>query len=200
MNSDSLYINKIRLKSPIRFYLGVLARIPNYLKNNYTIFIARRNGATIGDSVSIPLSLAKKANKNLFIGNHTSIQTSKIDMRAPVNIGCNVILGSNVEILTCSHNVDSPDWEFKSYGISIEDYVWIATNSLVLPSCTLIEKGAVIGGGSVVFKNIKSMNIVSGNPATFIRLRKDVHYNLCVEELRGNDLKRYLSTRFNFNK
>jgi acetyltransferase-like isoleucine patch superfamily enzyme len=195
MNSDSQYAKTVSSRNSVRFYLGALARVNNYLRNTYAVRVARRKGAKIGKYVSLPIKLARTANHNLSIGEHTSIQTCKLDLRAPVIIGSHVIIGSNVEILTCSHNIDSPDWEFKSYGILIEDYVWIATNALILPSCTLIEKGAVIGSGSVVSSKVKSMNIVAGNPASFIRERKEVHFNLCVEALRGNDLITYLKIK-----
>lgn len=52
----------------------------------------------------MPLSLARCANSNLTIGNHVSIQTDKIDLRAPVTIGSHVIIGSETEIITNSHN------------------------------------------------------------------------------------------------
>jgi acetyltransferase-like isoleucine patch superfamily enzyme len=195
MDSNSKYVKDIQIRSKIRFFLGVLARLKNYLKNKYAVSVARRRGAIVGESVSMPLALAKKANSNLKIGNNTSIQTSKFDLRATINIGSYVIIGSGTEIITCSHNVDSPDWEFKSYGITIEDYVWVATNVLILPSCTKIEYGAVVGSGSVLAKNVETMNIVSGNTAVFIRKRKEVHYNLCVEGLLGNDLSFFIKVR-----
>ncbi len=61
----------------------------------------------------MPLSLAKKANKNLTIGSHTSIQTDKIDTRSPVSIGSHVIIGQGTEIITTSHDINSVDWEHK---------------------------------------------------------------------------------------
>jgi acetyltransferase-like isoleucine patch superfamily enzyme len=197
MNGESKYVKNIQSRGKLKFILGAFARLKRFYINKYIIYIAKKNGATVGEMVTMPLSLAKMANDNLKIGNHSSIQTSKLDLRAPVNIGNHVIIGSHVEILTCSHDVDSPDWEFKPYGISIEDFVWIATNSFILPSCTKIERGAIIGGGSVVAKNVETMDIMSGNPATMIRKRKEVHYNLCVEGLLGNDFKTYLNVRKN---
>jgi acetyltransferase-like isoleucine patch superfamily enzyme len=82
----------------------------------------------------LPYSLAKKSNANLIVGNNTSIQTDKIDSRVRVVIGNNVIIGAEVEILTNSHNVDSLEWEHKTYGIEIGDYAWLATRVFVLPS------------------------------------------------------------------
>ena len=197
MNGESKYVKNIQSRGKLKFILGAIARLKRFYINKYIIYIAKKNGATVGQMVTMPLALAKMANANLKIGNHTSIQTSKLDLRAPVVIGNHVIIGSHVEILTCSHEVDSPDWEFKAYGITIEDFVWIATNSFILPSCTKIERGAIIGGGSVVAKNVATMDIMSGNPAAAIRKRKEVHYNLCVEGLLGNDFKTYLKVRKN---
>ena len=197
MNSESKYVINIQSRSRLRFLIGALVRLQRFYKNQYINYIARKNGAVIGEMVTMPLALAKRANSNLKIGNHSSIQTSKLDLRAPITIGSHVIIGSEVEILTCSHNVDSPDWDYKTYGITIDDFVWIATNSFVLPSCTQISRGAVIGAGSVLSKNVEEMDIMAGNPAVFIRKRKEVHYNLCVENLLGNDFKTYLKVRKN---
>ena len=115
-------------------------------------------------SEKVSLCLAKRANSNLTIGNHT-IQTNKIDIRSSVTIGSHVIIGAGTEIITTSHNIDSPDWTLKNYGITIEDYVWIPTNVLILPSCRNISYGSVIGSGSVVVKNTDPMSVVGGNPA-----------------------------------
>lgn len=140
------------------------------------------------------MSLAKKANSNLIIGSHTSVQTDNIDLRSKVTIGNNVILGENVEIISASHNIQSEEWEQKNYGIVIEDYAWVATNVLILPSCRNIGYGAVCGGGAVLVKNVVSMTVVSGNPPVAIGERKVVHKNLVVESLLGGDLKAYIDT------
>lgn len=181
----------------IRFILGALVRWKQNLKYSYIRKIARKNGATIGEEVVMPLSLAKRANKNLTVGNNTSIQSDKIDMRSPVTIGSHVIIGRDTEILTNSHNIDSAEWEHKSYGIIIEDYVWLPTRVMVLPSCRRIGYGAVVSSGSVVVKNIEKMSVVGGNPAMEFKKRKCVHSKLVVESLLGGDYKTYIKTRNN---
>lgn len=97
--------------------------------------------------------------------------------------------------MTVSHNIDSPEWEAKYYGLTIDDYVWLPTNVLILPSCRIIGRGAVVGSGSVVVKNIESMSVVSGNPAKEFRKRACVHFALVVERLRHGDYKAYKETR-----
>lgn len=142
----------------------------------------------------MPLSLARKANCNLCVGSHTSIQTDRIDLRSPVKIGNNVIIGTS-EIITTSHNIDSPQWEHKYYGIEVEDYVWIANSALILPSCRRIGYGAVIGSGSVVVKSVDQMSVISGNPAKEFKKRKSPHSDLVVESLLGGDFDAYRHAR-----
>ncbi|MBF4518061.1 acyltransferase [Flavobacterium sp. ANB] len=195
MSKKTKYEVNIQNRSPFRYYLGVVARLRKHLYYSYSRYIARKNGAIIGSNVVMPLALAKKANSNLIIGNNTSIQSDLIDLRAKINIGNNVIIGSGVEIITCSHEIDSPDWEFKPYGITIEDYVWIATRVFILPSCRNIGYGAICAAGSLVAKNVEKMHIVSGNPAVFLKTRKQVHTDLVVSSLLGGDLVKYMQAR-----
>lgn len=200
MNEDSKYVKDIRSRSKVRFLLGLMARIKRFLYFKYAVWVARKNGAKIGNYVTLPLALARRAGSNLTVGNHTSIQSDKIDLRQPVTIGNNVIIGGGVEVITLSHNIDSPDWEHKGYGGTvIEDYVWLATSVMVLPSCTKIGYGAVVAAGSVVAKNVDTMDIIAGSPPVVLRKRKEVHYNLCIEGLLGNDLLTYWKTRKNIN-
>lgn len=196
----SLYERDVLNRSWVRYIVGLLVRWKQHFKYVKARRIARRRGAKIGDGVIIPLSLAKRANHNLTIGDHTSIQTDNIDLRSPVSIGSYVIIGYGTEIITTSHNIDSPDWEHKYYGIKIEDYVWIPTKILILPSCRNIGYGAVVGSGSVVVRDIEPMSVVSGNPAKEFKKRGCVHSNLIVESLLGGDYKIYKATRKKRNR
>lgn len=174
---------------------GLIARWKQHFKYDKAVRIARKRGASIGENVVMPLSLAKAANSNLKIGDHVSIQTDKIDLRNPVTIGNHVIIGSETEIITTSHNIDSEEWEHKHYGLTIEDYVWIPTRVMILPSCRKIEYGGVVSSGSVVVKNVETMSVVGGNPAKEFKKRKCVHKNLVVESLLGGDYHTYKKTR-----
>ena len=134
------YVDNIKNRSYLRFLLGLIPRSRSKIKNSYTVWVARRNGARIGKCVTMPLKLAQKANANLTIGNYCSIQTDWIDLRSKVEIGNKVIIGFDVEILTTSHNVDSIEWENKHYGIKIEDYAWIARSLLFYRHAELLAK------------------------------------------------------------
>lgn len=190
----TMYEKHVQDRSWIKYILGLISRWKMQLTYERARRIARKNGATIGDNSVISIKLAKRANKNLSIGDHTSIQTDDIDMRIPIKIGNHVIIGYGTEIIAVSHNIDSPEWEHKYYGIEIDDYVWIPTKVLVLPSCRKIGRGAVIGSGSVVVKNVEPMSVVSGNPAKEFKKRKSVHSALVVEHLLGGDFNTYKKT------
>lgn len=189
------YEKDIKGRSTFRYILGLIVRWKQHFKYDKAVRIARKRGASIGENVVMPLSLARKANSNLKIGDHVSIQTDKIDLRNPVTIGNHVIIGSETEIITTSHNIDSEEWEHKHYGLTIEDYVWIPTRVMILPSCRKIQYGGVISSGSVVVKDVESMSVVGGNPAKEFKKRKCVHKNLVVESLLGGDYYTYKKIR-----
>lgn len=194
-DSRTLYERNVQDRSRMRYIIGLIVRWKQNFKYVRARSIARKRGATIGEGVVMPMSLAKRANANLVVGSHTSIQTDKIDMRSPVHIGEHVIIGYGTEIITTSHNIDSPDWEHKYYGITIDDYAWIPTNILVLPSCRNIGYGAVVSSGSVVVKDVERMSVVGGNPAKEFKKRQCIHSSLIVESLLGGDFEVYKETR-----
>lgn len=191
----SLYTEQVKLRTRIHYLFGLIPRWRQYFKYAKAVKIARKNGATIGEGVIMLLSLAKSANSNLKVGDHASIQTDKIDLRSSVTIGNHVIIGAGTEIITTSHNIDSPEWEHKYYGITIEDYAWLPTKIMVLPSCRHIGMGAVVSSGSVVVKNIDSMSVVGGNPAKEFKKRGCVHNKLVEESLLGGDYDIYRKMR-----
>lgn len=191
---QTAYEKLVQNRTRFRYLLGLISRWKMNLTYARARRIARRRGAIIGDHSIISINLAKKANSNLEIGDHTSILSDDIRLVSRVKIGSHVIIGYGCSILTTSHNIDSTEWEYKYYGIEIEDYVWIPTKILVLPSCRRIGYGAVIGSGSVVVKDVEPMSVVSGNPAKELKKRKCVHSDLVVEGLLGGDYEIYKAT------
>ena len=187
----SNYESRIQGRSYSHYLKGLLVRWKQHLVHEWSVRIARKNGARVGEGVVMPMRLARKANANLVIGDHVAIQTDRIDLRSPVTIGSNVIIGIDSEIITTSHDIDSEFWQVKHYGVVIEDYAWIPTRVLILPSCRCIGYGAVVGSGSVVARDVEPMSVVVGNPATELRKRAAVHSALPVESLLGGDYRIY---------
>ncbi len=189
------YRQSIASRTTWHYLKGWLIRWWTNLRYAYIRSLARRNGAVIGEAVVIPLSLARKANENLVVGSHVSIQTDKLDLRNPNHIGSNVSIGAETEIITTSHNIDSLEFGQKDYGITIDDYVWISGKVTIVPSCRHIGQGAVVGTGSIVVHNVEPMSVVGGNPAQEFKKRTSLHTDLVVESLLGGDFDAYREAR-----
>lgn len=194
------YIEKIQNRNILHFIIGLIPRTLNWIKYEKWRRRATNKGAKIGTESIILSQLSQKANSNLQIGDYTSIGSTKLDLRSPIHIGNHVIISNDSEIITTSHYIDSPEWEHKYYGIEIEDYVWIASNVLILPSCRKIGYGAVIGAGAVVTKDVPAMSVMGGNPAQCFKMRKCVHEKLVIPSLLSGDLKIYWKTWINRKK
>ena len=191
---NETYYERIEKRSVFRFLGGVIPRLIQWIKFSKYRRKALRKGAYIGKDTVIIKRLAQRANANLMIGDYSSIGSYKLDLRSPIRIGNHVIISNDSEIITTSHYIDSPEWEHKYYGIEIEDYVWIASNVLILPSCRKIGYGAVIGAGAVVVKDVPPMSVMGGNPAQCIKQRKCVHDKLVISSLLNGDLITYWKT------
>lgn len=199
---DTEYTRRVTSKSLIRFLVGILIRVPSFIKYRYSAWIGRRRGAKIGNNVTIPVSVAKQIDGMTTIESYVSISHSVefTSMKYPFVIKNNSIIGENVMFILSTHDIDSSGWTHiqspskEGNGLVIEPYVWICPHSIILPSVKKIGYGAVIGAGSVVTKDVPPMAVVGGNPAKFIRERKTVHKDLCVESLLGGDLITYIRT------
>lgn len=72
--------------------------------------------------------------------------------------------------------------------IEIEDDVWVSHNATITPGCKRIGRGAIIGAGAVVTKDVPPYAIVAGMPATVIRSRFDAETQAAIEATRWWEL------------
>ncbi|MGS0534539.1 acyltransferase [Pseudoalteromonas sp. SaAl2] len=113
----------------------------------------------------------------LTIGENTSVNRGCIiNAGGGVHIGNDVLIGPNVTIYSQNHMFKSKTDKINQQGydykaVIIEDDVWVASNVIILPGVT-IAKGAVVGAGSVVTKNVMEYEVVGGNPAKSISNRQ----------------------------
>ncbi len=87
-----------------------------------------------------------------------------------IKIGSNCAITEGVKIFTHGGARAARRWypKFDIFGkVTIGDYVYIGTNSLIMPGVT-IGDNVLIAAGSVVTKSIPSNVVVGGNPAKYI--------------------------------
>ena len=134
----------------------------------------------IGDDVNIlsRVSLYAHGNGLIKIDNGSCININ-VSINASQNgsiiIGENVIIGPNVVFRASNHNFKDLSIPMKFQGhtggkIIICDDVWIGANVTIVPN-VYIGKGAIIGAGAVVTKNIPQFSICGGVPAKIIKKR-----------------------------
>lgn len=90
-------------------------------------------------------------------------------------IGRHVTLGAAVHLLAENHVFHDPDRPIVDQGVSrrgitIDDDVWIGNAAIVLDGVR-VGRGAVVGAGAVVTRDVPSLAIVAGNPARIVGVR-----------------------------
>ena len=144
----------------------------NFPSHRLRKFIIKRFGLRFGSNTNFLMGVEIKNPKNIFIGNQCVINKRVLlDGRgARLIIGNNVDIAQDVNIWTLSHDPYCDHHSTIGKEVKIDDYVWIASRATILPGVK-IGKGAIIAVGSVVTKDVNSMDIVGGNPAKKIGTR-----------------------------
>jgi acetyltransferase-like isoleucine patch superfamily enzyme len=101
--------------------------------------------------------------------------------KGSIVIGCGVQIAPNCAFYPYNHGF-APDEPIKKQslqtkgGIVIEDDAWLGFGAIVLDGVK-IGKGAVVGAGSVVTRDIPDGAITVGVPARIVKMRADIAIN-----------------------
>ncbi|NDK57506.1 acyltransferase [Pontibacter fetidus] len=126
-------------------------------------------GTTIDKYVNIKLG------HNLSVGEYCTLN-SFIHIwagKAGVVIGDRVMIASHVAITSLTHDYTLLDMRFApaiDKPVFIADDVWVGAHAVIMPGVS-IGKGAVIGSGSVVTKDVPENAIAVGVPAKIVKFR-----------------------------
>lgn len=166
-------------KIALFFYYLVARKLPSSYFPMGRIFNIIRIGTLkqliiIGDNNCIQTGFRFGMREEIIIGNNCQINEDVYIQSA--KIGNHVLIAQNVSLLAVTHKFGSTVKPIIEQGstpvnpVIVEDDVWIGRNVTVLPGITL-GKGAIIGTGAVVTKDVPSYAIVGGVPARIIRYR-----------------------------
>lgn len=125
------------------------------------------------------------ANSRIVIGNNSGLSGAVIYAASSVTIGNNVNIGANARIYDSDmhpigimdRRLDKRD-KVVSNPVVVEDDVWVGACAIILKGVT-IGRGAIVGAGSVVTKNVPPCTIWAGNPAKQIRELRDEKNTIC---------------------
>ena len=107
-----------------------------------------------------------KIGKDVYIGEDL-IVIDELDDKGLVKIGDRAAIAERVTLVVSSFPNNSNIRPFirEQHGpVTIAEDAWLGTGSIILPNVR-IGKGAVVGAGSVVTKNVPDYTIVIGVPA-----------------------------------
>lgn len=142
--------------------------------------IYRLDGVKIGRGSTIHMWVNFFYTPNIKIGEDSIIgDHAFLDGRDKLIIGNHVDIASYVMIYNSEHDINSEDFHATTSSVEIGDYVFIGPRAIILPGVK-IGKGAAVGAGAVVTKDVEEFQIVGGVPAQVIgeRKLKDPKYKL----------------------
>ncbi len=138
----------------------------------FRLFCYRLVGIKIGSGSTIHMWARFYQPKNISIGEDTIIGDHVfLDGRASLTIGSHVAIASQVLIYNSQHDIDALDFKPIEAPVVIGDYCFVGARAIILPGVK-IGKGAVVGAGAVVTKDVPAMTFVGGVPAREIRQRR----------------------------
>jgi maltose O-acetyltransferase len=138
-------------------------------------FLVRRIFKKCGKNVNVEQKAYFQNGFNIEIGDNSGIGVNA-NIPNDMIIGNNVLMGPDVMIFSNTHHYEKKDRLIREQGyedpkpVIIEDDVWIGARAIILGG-THIQKGAVIGAGSVVTRDVEPYTVVAGAPAKEIKRR-----------------------------
>lgn len=145
--------------------------LPELLNITFRRLRYKFKGATVGKLVAFGRIDLHGSAKRLTVGERSFIGSNvNLALHEQIVIGNRVVINNNVQLLTGSHDTQDSAWQMIAMPIVIKDYAWVAYNAIILPGVT-IGKGAVVGAGAVVSRDVPDYAVVVGSPAKIMGQR-----------------------------
>ena len=147
------------------------------IANAFRVFLCKRIFKKCGKIRTINRKIIFGSGRNIEMGDDSGIGANT-EIPSDTIIGKNVMLSRRCYVLHRNHEFKRTDIPIIEQGFKetkrliIEDDCWIGLNSLLTPG-RHIKKGTIVAMGSVLTKDFPEYSIVGGNPAKFIKSRKE---------------------------
>jgi maltose O-acetyltransferase len=156
-------------------YEFIASRIPTWLPSLRWLRAYCASHFCADVSRSAQINRRARLGRQVTIGPNSGVGEESI-LWGEVHIGSDVIMGQGCYFITGDHLVPGDYGRFRDLDpvtapIHVEDGAFIGGRVIVLPGVR-IGKGAAVGAGSVVTKDIAPGATVVGNPAREVRRRK----------------------------
>lgn len=166
----------VSLQYPERIHLGAGARLGRHVTIRANT--QDSSGIRIGNQVLVQDGVVINANQgSVSIGDRCWLGPfCLVYGNGEVRIGNDVLVAGHTSINSVSHRVERCDIPINAQGlicapVVIEDDVWIGLNAVILQGVTL-GRGAIIGAGAVVTRDVPPWSIAVGVPAR-VKGRRD---------------------------
>lgn len=175
MKSNDGYIDIVRRLAFWSFYRLIASRLPNRPRALRRLRSFSASGFCDDVSTKANINRLARLSPRVTIGAHGGIGAGSL-LTGEVHIGRHVTMGPNCVFITGDHPVPGDFERFRDHSpvhapIVVEEDAFIGSHVIVLPGVT-IGRGAAVGAGAVVAKNVAPGAVVVGNPAREIRRRK----------------------------
>jgi galactoside O-acetyltransferase len=169
IGSSCLIEEDVRFQVPRRIFLGKRVFVGQYSYLDGGSSVLR-----LGDDVHLARFCTLRAGErgiSIHDGAGINVRTY-LDGNGEIEIGQNTLLSPGVQVLSANHVFDDPKVPVRFQGgiygkVTMGEDCWLGTNVVVLPGVT-IGRGAVVGAGAVVTKDIPAYGIALGVPAKVV--------------------------------
>ena len=129
-------------------------------------------GAEMGPGSNVYPRCRVWAPWNLKMGRHSCL-ANDVDCYSVdrITLGDFAVVSQGSHLCAASHDITDPEFRLLHKPIMIESRAWVAAGAFVGMGVTVGE-GAVVGARAVVVKDVKAWDIVAGNPARVVGVRR----------------------------
>lgn len=139
--------------------------------NEWRTSVLRLFGAKIGKGCTVKATVKVWAPWNLVMGDYSALADDvNVYSMAKITIGDRVVVSQGTHLCAGTHDYQSKNFQLYAVPITIEDQVWLCTESFVGPGVT-VHEGAVLGARGVATKDLPAWTVCAGNPCRPIKPR-----------------------------